>query len=100
MFIIHLPTSVHLGDTVDVQINGEPARVTYRNTQTLVIEPDDARHIVAIKREPDLNTFICADQDGFADFQVIDPYNRYQSPQEIALEEKLKAVPGLEQACA
>jgi hypothetical protein len=48
MFMIHLPIAVGVGDTADVRINGEPARVTWRDEETLVIEPDDARSILRI----------------------------------------------------
>jgi hypothetical protein len=98
MFVIHLASSVQIGDTVDVRINQRPARVTWRDRETLVIESDDARQIVRIKREPGMNTLICADQDGSTDFTIIDPYMRYQPPEEIALEKKLEAVPGLQEA--
>jgi hypothetical protein len=71
MFIVHLPANVHIGDTVDVRINKEPARVTWRDAGTLVIEPGDARRIVRMLEEPDMNTFICADVDGTDNFTVI-----------------------------
>jgi hypothetical protein len=46
MFVIHLPTTVRIGDTHDCRINQKPARVTWRDAETLVIEPGDARRIV------------------------------------------------------
>jgi hypothetical protein len=70
MFMIHLPPHVRIGDTADVRINKQPARVTWRDAQTLVVEPGDARRIVQILKEPDMNTFICADADGSADFHI------------------------------
>jgi|HubBroStandDraft_3_1064219.scaffolds.fasta_scaffold168042_2 hypothetical protein len=40
MFVIYFPTAFKIGDTVDHNnINGEPARVTYEDKDTLVIEP-------------------------------------------------------------
>ena len=71
MFMMSLPTTVHIGDTVECEINQEPARVTWRDAQTLVIKPGDARRIVRILEEPDLRTFVCADEDGFDDFSII-----------------------------
>ena len=41
-FLIHLAKNVRIGDTIDVSINKKPARVTWRDAETLVIEPDDA----------------------------------------------------------
>jgi hypothetical protein len=71
MFIMKLATNVHIGDTAEVTINAKPARVTWRDPETLVIEPDDARHIVRVLEEPDLRTFICSDADGSNDFKII-----------------------------
>jgi hypothetical protein len=64
MFMIHLPNSVKVGDTVDCRINAEPKQVTWRDADTLVIEPDDARHILLAAPEGDLICFMCADADG------------------------------------
>jgi hypothetical protein len=71
MFAIHLSNNVGIGDTVDCRINAEPARVTWRDAQTLVIEPGDARRILRIAAEGDLNLFICTDADGADDFTII-----------------------------
>jgi hypothetical protein len=71
MFMMQLANTVRIGDTADVTINAKPARVTWRDSETLVIEPDDARHIVRVLEEPDLRTFICADADGSDDFRII-----------------------------
>lgn len=64
MFVISLPKTVGIGDTVDCRINTEPAKVTYRDANTLVIEPGDARQIVFCNEGSDLITFVCADDDG------------------------------------
>jgi hypothetical protein len=98
MFMIHLSQDVHIGDTVDVRINQQPARVTWQDPSTLVIGPGDAPRIVRIKCKPGMNTLICADEDGSTDFKIIDPYMRYESPEYFALEKKLEAVPGLQEA--
>ena len=54
MFFISLPKGFKIGDTVDCRINREPARVTWRDAGHLIIEPDDARAILAVEREADL----------------------------------------------
>jgi hypothetical protein len=71
MFIIHLPANVHIGDTASVRINREPARVTWRDAQTLVIEPNDARRINVFLEKSDMNTLICSDADETDDFHLI-----------------------------
>jgi hypothetical protein len=73
MFLMHLPASVQIGDTVDVRINSEPARVTWRDAQTLVIEPNDVRRVVRMREEPGMTTFICADADGSSNFRILTP---------------------------
>jgi hypothetical protein len=72
MFVIHLANSVRVGDTVDCRINRKSARVTWRDVETLVIEPGDARKIVC--KTPcmgGLTAFVCADADESADFDII-----------------------------
>jgi hypothetical protein len=59
MFIISLPISTKIGDTVDVKINGEPARVCWRDDKTLTIEPHDHRAIYSTITDGDLTRFIC-----------------------------------------
>jgi hypothetical protein len=61
MFIMWLPKSFKLGDTADVKINGKPEKLTWRDAETLVIHPDDARTILQIADEGDLNAFTCGD---------------------------------------
>ena len=59
MFMISFPLGFKVGDTVDCRINREPARVTWRDTDHLVIEPNDARVIMAVDKEDNLITFVC-----------------------------------------
>jgi hypothetical protein len=71
MFMMKLANTVHIGDTAEVTINAKPARVTWRDAQTLVIEPGDARRIVHIQEDSDMRTFTCSDADGDNDFYII-----------------------------
>ena len=68
MFLITLPSTTKIGETVDVIINGAPAHVTLRDTAHLVIEgePADIREIlgVASKRGDDPMTFISSNAFG------------------------------------
>ena len=73
MFTIYMPVTFKVGDTADVRINQAPQRLTWRDADTLVIEPGDARKIVDRFTDGELTTFICADADGTADFEVIRP---------------------------
>jgi hypothetical protein len=60
MLIINFPRSFKLGDTADCRINGKARRVTWRDKHMLVIEPDDARPIVAQQDDGgDLICFVC-----------------------------------------
>jgi hypothetical protein len=61
MFIIHMPLDFKVGDTRDCRINREPARVTWRDQHTLVIEPDDARQIFSAEANDGLHCFMCGD---------------------------------------
>ncbi|QIG93433.1 hypothetical protein [Bradyrhizobium sp. 6(2017)] len=63
MFFLSLPVTVKVGDTADCKINGEPKRVTYRDAQTLVIEPDDARTIIDVQNDGKLRHFTCGDSE-------------------------------------
>jgi hypothetical protein len=58
MFIIHLPKTIKVGDTIDCRINAEPAKVTWRDKETLVIGEDDAREVEAITDAGDLLMFV------------------------------------------
>jgi hypothetical protein len=61
MFMMTMPKTFKVGDNADCRINAEPARITWRDPHILVIEPDDARTIMAVDRESDLITFFCGD---------------------------------------
>ena len=63
MFFISFPKTFRIGDTADCRINKEPARVTWRDADHLVIEPDDARAILAIDKGAELLSFVCSDAD-------------------------------------
>jgi hypothetical protein len=56
-----MPLNFKIGATADCKINGEPARVTWRNQHTLVIEPDDARQIFHIETDDQERCFFCGD---------------------------------------
>jgi hypothetical protein len=64
--VFYFDATFKVGDTADFRINRKPARVTWRDLNTLVIEPGDARRIVAIDRGDDLISFACTDADGTA----------------------------------
>ena len=64
MFMLSLPKSAKIGDTVDCRINAEPKKVTWKDEHTLVIEPGDARRILIASAEGDLICFMCGDADG------------------------------------
>jgi hypothetical protein len=69
-FAICMPLTFKVGDTVKCTINGKPARVTWRDQETLVIEPGDARRIVDVHRDSGLIYFACTDADGTAPYIV------------------------------
>jgi hypothetical protein len=71
MFIMNMPVTFKIGDSADCTINGEPKLLSWRDAQTLVIEPDDARTIEHQSTDGELITFICSDQDGSRDFDII-----------------------------
>jgi hypothetical protein len=56
-----MPKTFKVGDTADCRINKQPARLTWRDAKTLVIEPDDARAIITTNYEDDFIKFICRD---------------------------------------
>jgi hypothetical protein len=76
MFVIHFPTTFSVGETVDCKINDEPARVTWRDQDTLYIEPQPPALEGTVKKilylRPagldgngvEVNRFICGDADG------------------------------------
>jgi crossover junction endodeoxyribonuclease RuvC len=59
MLFLNLPVSTQIGDTVEVTINGDVAKVTLRDAGTLVIEPDDHRKIYEVLQSGNLLNFIC-----------------------------------------
>ena len=59
MFYLNLPAETKIGDTLPVKINGSPARVTWRDKDTLVIEPNDPRPIFHTALDGKLRTFFC-----------------------------------------
>jgi hypothetical protein len=61
MFVMHMPESFKIGDTAACCINGEPAQLTWRSPDTLVIGGTDARHIAQTHVEDGLRCFICGD---------------------------------------
>jgi hypothetical protein len=62
MFIISMPKTFKVGDTVDCRINAAPARVTWRDAGTLVIEPDDPRNLISTETDGELTHFFCGDK--------------------------------------
>jgi hypothetical protein len=65
-FFICMPKDFAIGETRDCRINDEPARITWRDKDTLVIEPGDARRIVSTQQDGKLISFFCTDADGTA----------------------------------
>ena len=63
MFVMHMPEDFKLGDSADCRINGEPARLTRRDKNTLVIGEDDVRAILTTHIENGLRCFFCGDRD-------------------------------------
>ena len=63
--------SFKVGDTADCRINKKPRRVTWRDENTLVIEPDDARKIITWVTEGNLTCFMCGDRgESAADYRM------------------------------
>jgi hypothetical protein len=59
MFYIDTPKTLKIGETHNCRINDEPAKITWRDATTLVIEPDDARVILHTRIDGDLRIFMC-----------------------------------------
>ena len=72
MFMINTPKTFKVGDTIDCRINDAPQRLTWRDENTLIIEPDDARTIVTRVTEGDLICFICGDKGELANEYRVD----------------------------
>jgi hypothetical protein len=66
MFIVTLPSTIGIGDTVDCKINGEPSKITWRDADHLVIEPGDVREIITtdLSEDGELLSFFCATAGG------------------------------------
>jgi hypothetical protein len=63
MFMITMPLDFTIGETRYCKINREPKKVTWRDKDTLVIEPGDARRITQTFADRGLQTFICSGAD-------------------------------------
>jgi hypothetical protein len=72
MFMMTMPTTFKVGDTADCSINKKPARLTWRDAKTLVIEPDDARVIFRSATENGLTTFFCGDSGDTQDSATVE----------------------------
>lgn len=70
MFYMQVPKTMKIGDTQDCRINAEPARITWRDANTLVIEPNDARPILHTRISGDLRIFTCGNADTGRDVTV------------------------------
>jgi hypothetical protein len=62
--MISMSNDFKIGETRDCRINFAPAKITWRDKDTLVIEPDDARRIVSLSRHGGLISFACTSADG------------------------------------
>jgi hypothetical protein len=67
-FMIVMATTFNVGDRAEVQINGAPATLFWRDDATLVINETDARTIVEIDTGHDglgrpSRCFLCSDAD-------------------------------------
>jgi hypothetical protein len=79
--MIAMPKDFTVGQTADCRINGKQERLTWRDNDTLVIEPDDARQILSVHRSRDLIHFACgAPGTGQADYALDGPV-LYEKPQ-------------------
>jgi hypothetical protein len=63
MFSIHMPLTFKIGDTVSIRINAERRKITWRDQNHLVIEPDDVRKIQKMHATSDLRLFLCDDAE-------------------------------------
>lgn len=61
MLVLNMPPTFKVGDTVDCRINQKPARVTWRDKDTLVIEPGDVRQIFHTDTDDEMRVFMCSD---------------------------------------
>lgn len=81
MFFLSMPNDFKVGQSAECRINGRPARVTWQNQKTLVIEPDDARSILSVTKDGDLLHFTCGDSGkGITDYGSLGPII-YEKPE-------------------
>lgn len=90
MIVIYFPTTFKVGDTVDRNnINGEPARVTYEDKDTLVIEPAEADI-----RENDRGLEVCRNSAGFTEAELAGLRKRlYDGSRKILHIERVESFP-------
>jgi hypothetical protein len=60
MFMMQTPKTFKIGESIDCKINGEPSRMTWKDADTLVIEPGDERAILSTRIDGDLRVFMCS----------------------------------------
>jgi hypothetical protein len=87
MFVLSLPRTVKIGDTVDCKINGKAKTVTYRDAKTLVV--GDARSIIQISEGDNVRTFVCSEAD-------ISAGSTMAPPDDVFSKELLKAMKAYE----
>lgn len=77
MFLISLPDTAEIGQTYDVKINGQREGLTWRDPDTLVIEPGGIRRIIHVHATgTGLMNFRCAEAEGWADVTIFDDAGR------------------------
>ena len=80
MFLMHTPKTFRVGDSQDCRINGEAARITWKNAKTLVIEPGDERAILHTLIDGELRVFFCSSD------KRSEGYNVEQSPDGVIVQ--------------
>jgi hypothetical protein len=63
MFMMQTPKDFKIGDTKKCRINFKPARITWKDANTLVIEPGDERAILHTQIDGELRVFMCGDDN-------------------------------------
>jgi hypothetical protein len=61
MFHLSMPLTFSIGETAPVRINREPATLTWRDADHLVINDDDVRVILTMEEDATLRHFCCGD---------------------------------------
>jgi hypothetical protein len=64
MLIISTPKEFAQGSTITVKIDGNPATLSWRDHDTLIVDDTDAREIYQIIEEKGMLTFMCAGAAG------------------------------------